>query len=286
VADTGIRENTILGQAIGLALRGLRPICEIQYLDYFLYALQTCSDDLATLHWRTAGGQKAPVIIRTRGHRLEGMWHSGSLMAGIINLVRGVHVLVPRDMTRAAGFYNTLLQSDDPAIVVEVLNGYRVKEKLPENIGEFTVPLGVPEVVRQGEDVTIVTYGACVRIALDAAERLAISGISSEVIDVQSLLPFDIEGQILDSLKKTSRIVFLDEDVPGGTSAFMMQKVLEEQSGYRWLDAAPITITSSEHRPAYGSDGDYYSKPNAEMIFNRIYNLMRESDPAQFQEIY
>lgn len=286
VADTGIRENTILGQAIGLALRGLRPICEIQYLDYFLYALQTCSDDLATLHWRTAGGQKAPVIIRTRGHRLEGMWHSGSLMAGIINLVRGVHVLVPRDMTRAAGFYNTLLQSDDPAIVVEVLNGYRVKEKLPENIGEFTVPLGVPEVVRQGEDVTIVTYGACVRIALDAAERLAISGISSEVIDVQSLLPFDIEGQILDSLKKTSRIVFLDEDVPGGTSAFMMQKVLEEQSGYRWLDAAPITITSSEHRPAYGSDGDYYSKPNAEMIFNRIYNLMRESDPAQFPEIY
>ncbi len=286
VADTGIRENTILGQAIGLALRGLRPICEIQYLDYFLYALQTCSDDLATLHWRTAGGQKAPVIIRTRGHRLEGMWHSGSLMAGIINLVRGVHVLVPRDMTRAAGFYNTLLQSDDPAIVVEVLNGYRVKEKLPENIGEFTVPLGVPEVVRQGENVTIVTYGACVRIALDAAERLAGSGISSEVIDVQSLLPFDIDGQILDSLKKTSRIVFLDEDVPGGTSAFMMQKVLEEQSGYRWLDAAPITITSSEHRPAYGSDGDYYSKPNAEMIFNRIYNLMRESDPVQFPEIY
>jgi len=286
VADTGIRENTILGQAIGLALRGLRPICEIQYLDYFLYALQTCSDDLATLRWRTAGAQKAPVIIRTRGHRLEGMWHSGSLMAGIINLVRGVHVLVPRDMTRAAGFYNTLLQSDDPAIVVEVLNGYRIKERLPENIGEFTVPLGVPETVREGSDITVVTYGACVRIAMEAAESLDSSGISVEIIDVQSLLPFDTEGKILESLKKTSRILFVDEDVPGGTTAFMMQKVLEEQDGYRWLDATPKTLTSSEHRPAYGSDGDYYSKPNTEMIYRTIYELKRESDPAQFPSLF
>jgi len=286
VSDTGIRENTILGQAIGLALRGLRPICEIQYLDYFLYALQTCSDDLATLHWRTAGGQKAPVIIRTRGHRLEGMWHSGSLMAGIINLVRGVHVLVPRDMTQAAGFYNTLLRSDDPAIVVEVLNGYRLKERMPDNVGEFTLPLGVPEVVRGGEDITIVTYGACVRIASIAAETLHQVGISAEVIDVQSLIPFDLHHLILESLKKTSRVLFVDEDVPGGTSAYMMQKVLEEQGGYRWLDSAPLTLTSSEHRPAYGSDGDYYSKPNAEIIFRTVYALMRESAPDRFPELY
>jgi 2-oxoisovalerate dehydrogenase E1 component len=286
VADTGIRENTILGQAIGLALRGLRPICEIQYLDYFLYALQTCADDLATLHWRTAGGQKAPVIIRTRGHRLEGMWHSGSLMAGIINLVRGVHVLVPRDMTRAAGFYNTLLQSDDPAIVVEVLNGYRLKEKMPDNIGEFTVPIGVPETVRDGEDITIVTYGACVRIALEAAETLSQTGISAEVMDVQSLLPFDVNGDIVESIKKTSRVLFVDEDVPGGTTAYMLQKVLEEQGGYRWLDAAPITLTGSEHRPAYGSDGDYYSKPNAETIYRAVYDVMRESDPEKYPELF
>ena len=286
VSDTGIRENTILGQAIGLALRGLRPICEIQYLDYFLYALQTCSDDLATLHWRTAGGQKAPVIIRTRGHRLEGMWHSGSLMAGIINLVRGVHVLVPRDMTQAAGFYNTLLQSDDPAIVVEVLNGYRIKERMPDNIGKFTLPLGVPEVVRAGDDITIVTYGACVRIANKAAETLQQVGISPEVIDVQSLIPFDLHHLILESLKKTSRVLFVDEDVPGGTSAYMMQKVLEEQGGYRWLDSAPLTLTSSEHRPAYGSDGDYFSKPNAEIIFRTVYAMMRESAPDRFPELY
>jgi len=286
VADTGIRENTILGQAIGLALRGLRPICEIQYLDYFLYALQTCSDDLATLHWRTAGGQKAPVIIRTRGHRLEGMWHSGSLMAGIINLVRGVHVLVPRDMTRAAGFYNTLLQSDDPAIVVEVLNGYRIKEKMPDNIGEFTVPIGIPETVRKGEDITIVTYGACVRIVQEAADALAEAGISAEVIDVQSLLPFDVDGQIVESIKKTSRVMFVDEDVPGGTTAYMMQKVLEEQGGYRWLDAAPITLTGSEHRPAYGSDGDYYSKPNTEMIYSAVYAVMGESEPGKYPELF
>lgn len=286
VADIGIREDTILGQAIGLALRGLRPICEIQYLDYFLYALQTAADDLATLHWRTAGAQKAPVIIRTRGHRLEGMWHSGSLMAGIINLVHGVHVLVPRDMTRAAGFYNTLLKSDDPAIVVEVLNGYRLKERLPDNISEFTVPLGVPEVLRSGRDVTLVTYGACVHITLGAAGELAKAGIEVEVIDVQSLIPFDLPGAILDSLKKTSRVLFVDEDVPGGTSAYMLQKVLEEQGGYRFLDSPPATLPGSEHRPAYGSDGDYYSKPNQETIYQAVYSLMREAYPARFPAIF
>ena len=282
VADTGIREMTILGQAIGLALRGLRPICEIQYLDYFLYALQIAADDLATLRWRTAGAQQAPVIIRTRGHRLEGVWHSGSPMAGILNLVRGMHVLVPRDMTRAAGFYNTLLQSDDPALVVEVLNGYRLKERLPENIGEFTIPLGVPEVVRPGKDLTLVTYGACVRIALDAASSLAADGIEVEVVDVQSLLPFDLPGIILKSLKKTSRVLFVDEDVPGGASAYMLQQVLETQGGYRWLDAAPQTLTGSAHRPAYGSDGDYYSKPNAETIFKTVYEMMHADDPVRF----
>ena len=232
VTDTGIREATILGQAIGMAMRGLRPICEIQYLDYLLYALQIMSDDLATLRWRTAGGQKAPVIVRTRGHRLEGIWHSGSPMAGIIHLVRGVYVLVPRNMTRAAGFYNTLLQADEPAVVVEVLNGYRVKEKLPDNIGEYTTPLGVPELIREGTDITLVTYGATCRIAMDAARKLAEVGIEVEIIDVQSLLPFDLHGKIIDSLKKTSRIIFVDEDVPGGTSAYMLQEVLEKQGGY------------------------------------------------------
>jgi pyruvate/2-oxoglutarate/acetoin dehydrogenase E1 component/TPP-dependent pyruvate/acetoin dehydrogenase alpha subunit len=285
VIDTGIREDTILGQAIGLALRGLRPIAEIQYLDYLLYALQTTSDDLATLRWRTAGQQQAPVIIRTRGHRLEGIWHSGSPMAGIIHLVRGVHVLVPRDMTRAAGFYNTLLQGDDPAIVVEVLNGYRVKERLPDNIGELSVPLGVPEILRPGNDLTLVTYGACVRIALEAAEKLAETGIEVEVIDVQSLLPFDLPGVIGKSLQKTSRVLFVDEDVPGGTTAYMLQQTLVEQDGYRWLDSLPVTLSASEHRPAYGSDGDYYSKPNRETIFRAAYSLMREYDPARFPEI-
>ena len=285
VTDTGIREDTILGQAIGLALRGLRPIAEIQYLDYLLYALQTTSDDLATLRWRTAGQQQAPVIIRTRGHRLEGMWHSGSPMASIIHLVRGVHVLVPRDMTRAAGFYNTLLQGDDPAIVVEVLNGYRVKERLPDNIGELTVPLGVPEILRPGGDLTLVTYGACVRIALEAAEKLAETGIEVEVIDVQSLLPFDLPGTIGKSIEKTSRVLFVDEDVPGGTTAYMLQQALVEQDGYRWLDSPPATLTASEHRPAYGSDGDYYSKPNRETIFQAAYRLMRESNPTRFPEI-
>ncbi|HLF74039.1 MAG TPA: thiamine pyrophosphate-dependent enzyme [Anaerolineales bacterium] len=286
VADTGIREATILGQAIGMAMRGLRPICEIQYLDYMLYALQIMSDDLATLHWRTAGGQAAPVIIRTRGHRLEGIWHSGSPMSGIMNLVRGINVLVPRDMTRAAGFYNTILKSDEPALVVEVLNGYRVKEKLPDNIGEFTVPVGVPEVIREGTDVTVVTYGACCRIAMDAAQKLAKAGIEIEIVDVQSLLPFDIHGRIVESLKKTNRIVFLDEDVPGGTSAYMMQEVIEKQGGYYHLDSEPRILSGKAHRPAYGSDGDYWSKPNAETIFDTVYELMNEVDPNSYPIIH
>jgi pyruvate/2-oxoglutarate/acetoin dehydrogenase E1 component/TPP-dependent pyruvate/acetoin dehydrogenase alpha subunit len=286
VSDTGIREATILGQAIGLALRGLRPICEMQYIDYLLYALQTMSDDLASLHWRTAGGQKAPVIIRTRGHRLEGIWHSGSPMAGILNLVHGMHVLVPRNMTQAAGFYNTLLKSDDPALVVEVLNGYRQKERLPDNIGEFTLPLGVPEILRPGKDVTVVTYGALVRIALEAADMLAKAGIDCEIIDVQSLLPFDTNGLIVESLKKTSRVLFLDEDMPGGASAYMMQQVLEVQQGYQWLDSSPRTLAAENHRPAYGTDGSYYSKPNAESIFDTVYTLMREVQPSRFPIIF
>jgi 2-oxoisovalerate dehydrogenase E1 component len=282
VSDTGIREETILGQAIGMAMRGLRPIAEVQYLDYLLYALQIISDDLATLHWRTAGGQKAPVIVRTRGHRLEGIWHSGSLLAGTLNLVRGMYVLVPRDMTRAAGFYTTLLQADEPALVIEVLNGYRVKEKMPDNIGEYTTPLGVPEVIREGTDVTLVTYGACCRIAMDAANKLSEVGIEVEIVDVQTLLPFDIHGKIIESLKKTNRIIFVDEDVPGGTSAYMLQEVIEKQGGYYWLDSAPKTLPGAQHRPAYGSDGDYWSKPNAETIFDAVYEMMHEVDPIAF----
>ena len=285
VTDTGIRETTILGQAIGMAMRGLRPICEIQYLDYVLYALQIMSDDLAMLHWRTMGGQAAPVIVRTRGHRLEGIWHSGSPMAGIIHLVRGMNVLVPRDMTRAAGFYNTLLKCDEPGIVVEVLNGYRVKERLPDNIGGFTVPLGVPELLREGSDVTIVTYGACCRIAMDAANKLSKVGIEVEIVDVQSLLPFDIHGQIVESLKKTNRILFLDEDVPGGASAYMMQEVIEKQGGYFHLDSPARTLSGKAHRPAYGSDGDYWSKPNSETIFDMVYEMMNEVDPNPYPAI-
>lgn len=286
VSDTGIRETTIIGQAIGLALRGLRPIAEIQYLDYVLYALQIMSDDLATLHWRTCGGQKAPAIIRTRGHRLEGVWHSGSPMAAIIHLLRGMHICVPRDMTRAAGFYNTLLLSDEPGMVVEVLNGYRQKETLPDNIGELTLPLGVPEIIREGEDVTIVTYGASCRIALEAAEMLAKVKIEAEVVDVQTLLPFDVNGRIVESLKKTNRILFLDEDVPGGTSAYMFQEVIEKQGGYHWLDAEPRTLAAQAHRPAYGTDGNHFSKPNAEDVFTAVYELMYESDPATYPLFY
>jgi pyruvate/2-oxoglutarate/acetoin dehydrogenase E1 component/TPP-dependent pyruvate/acetoin dehydrogenase alpha subunit len=282
VTDTGIREATIMGQAIGMSMRGLRPVAEIQYLDYVLYALQTMSDDLASLHWRTAGGQKAPVIVRTRGHRLEGVWHAGSPMSGILNLTRGIYVLVPRDMTRAAGFYNTLLKADEPAIVVEVLNGYRVKERLPENIGEITLPLGVPETIRDGKDVTIVTYGACCRVVLDAADKLSKAGIEVEVIDVQSLMPFDIHGKIVESLKKTNRILFVDEDVPGGTTAYMMQEVIEKQGGYFHLDSPARTLSAKAHRPAYGSDGDYWSKPNAETVFDSVYDMMHEVDPSLY----
>jgi pyruvate/2-oxoglutarate/acetoin dehydrogenase E1 component/TPP-dependent pyruvate/acetoin dehydrogenase alpha subunit len=282
VSDTGIREVTILGQAIGLALRGLRPIAEIQYLDYVLYALQLLADDVATLRWRTAGGQKAPLIVSTRGHRLEGIWHAGSPMAGIINLVRGMHVIVPRDMTRAAAAYNTLLLGDDPGLVVEVLNGYRLKERLPDNIGEITMALGMPEVLREGEDLTIVTYGASCWVALRAAALLAQVGIEVEVLDVQSLLPFDRHGRILESLKKTSRILFLDEDVPGGTTAYMMQQVLEKQGGFYWLDAEPRTLSAAEHRPAYGTDGNYFSKPSAEDVFDAVYAMMHESNPAHY----
>lgn len=286
VTDTGIRECTIVGQGIGLALRGLRPIAEIQYLDYFIYALQTLSDDLATLHYRTKGGQKAPLIVRTRGHRLEGVWHAGSPIGMILHSLRGVYILVPRNMTQAAGFYNTMLRSDDPALIIECLNGYRLKEKLPDNIGEFTVPLGVPEILKEGDDITVVTYGAMCRIVLDAARALEEAGIACEVIDAQSLLPFDIHHTIVESLKKTNRVVFADEDVPGGATSFMMQEVLEVQNGYQFLDSRPLTITGKEHRPAYASDGDYFTKPNAEEIFEKIYDLMREAYPQKFPSLY
>ncbi|MBT1703494.1 transketolase [Fulvivirgaceae bacterium PWU20] len=286
VTDTSIRECTIAGQGIGLALRGLRPIAEIQYLDYFIYALQTLSDDLATLHYRTKGGQKAPLIIRTRGHRLEGVWHAGSPIGMILHSLRGIYLLVPRNMTQAAGFYNTMLKSDDPAIIIECLNGYRLKERLPDNIGEFTVPLGVPEILREGTDVTIVTYGSMCRVVMEAAEVLEQAGILAEVIDVQTLLPFDIHHIILDSLKKTNRIVFADEDVPGGATSYMMQQVLENQNGYQYLDSKPVTITAKEHRPAYASDGDYFSKPNVEEVFEKVYDLLREAYPDKFPSIY
>lgn len=277
ISDTGIREATIVGQGIGLAMRGLRPIAEIQYLDYLLYGLQPLSDDVSTLQYRTRGGQKCPIIIRTRGHRLEGIWHSGSPMGTIINSVRGMYLCVPRNMVQAAGMYTTLLQSDEPAIVVECLNGYRLKEKTPSNLGEYTVPLGIPEVIREGEDITIVSYGSTLRIIEEAiVNYLEPQGISCEVIDVQTLLPFDTEHKILDSLKKTNRIVFIDEDVPSGATAYMFQQVMEEQGGYRWLDVAPRSISAKAHRPAYATDGDYFSKPNAETIAETIEEMMRE----------
>ena len=276
IFDTGIRELTIMGQGIGLAMRGLRPIAEIQYLDYLLYGLQPLSDDVSTLHYRTKGQQSCPIIVRTRGHRLEGIWHSGSPMGVVVNALRGMYVCVPRNMTQAAGMYNTLLRGNDPAIVVECLNGYRLKERLPENLLDYTVPLGIPEVVKEGHDVTIVTYGSTLRIAMDAAQNLEKHNISCEVVDVQTLLPFDINHKILESLKKTNRIVFVDEDVPGGAAAYMFNKVMEEQGGYRWLDVAPRTITAKAHRPGYGSDGDYFSKPNVEEISEVIKAMMNE----------
>ncbi|MDG1746675.1 MAG: thiamine pyrophosphate-dependent enzyme [Bacteroidia bacterium] len=285
VTDKGIREWSIIGEGIGAAMRGLRPIAEIQYLDYLLYALEPMSDDLATLQYRTKGGQKSPLIIRTRGHRLEGIWHSGSPMGMIINAVRGMHVCVPRDMTRAAGMYNTLLRSDEPALVVECLNGYRVKEKMPKNIGEFTVPLGYPETLRFGEDVTLVTYGSNCRIAAEAVELLAVVGIRVELIDIQTLLPFDVDHQIVESLKNTNRLVVLDEDVPGGASAYILQQILEEQNGYRYLDSKPLTITSKAHRPAYSSDGDYFSKPSVDDVYLTVYQMMHEVDPKRWPSL-
>ena len=286
VTDTGIRECTILGQGIGTALRGLRPIAEIQYLDYLLYALQIMSDDLACLHYRTKGGQKAPVIIRTRGHRLEGVWHAGSPIGMMLNSLRGIYILVPRNMTQAAGFYNTMLKSDDVAIIIECLNGYRLKEQLPDNVGEFTVPLGKPEILKEGNDVTIVTYGSMCRVVMQTAADLEEFGISCEVIDVQTLLPFDLHHVIADSIKKTNRVVFTDEDVPGGATAYMMQKVLEEQQAFQYLDSVPVTIAAKEHRPAYASDGDYFTKPNVEDIFERVYAIMHEVNPNKFPSIY
>ena len=282
ITDTGIREATILGQGIGLALRGMRPIAEIQYLDYLMYALQLLSDDLATTHYRTAGRMVAPLIISTRGHRLEGIWHSGSPMSMLINSVRGVYVCSPRDMTRAAGFYNTLLEGNDPAIVIEPLNGYRLKEKMPENIGEFRLELGVPEILNYGEDITIVTYGSTVRVAQEAVKHLVTHGISAELIDVQTLVPFDRKHLILDSVRKTGRILFLDEDVPGGTTAYMMQEVLEKQGAWNFLDSPPKTLTGKEHRPAYTTDGDYFSKPSAEDIFDAVYAMMKEAIPEKY----
>lgn len=283
ITDTGIREATILGQGLGLSLRGLRPIAEIQYLDYLMYALQVLSDDLATTHYRTAGRMIAPLIISTRGHRLEGIWHSGSPMGMLINSVRGIYVCSPRDMTRAAGFYNTLLEGKDPAIVIEPLNGYRLKERLPDNIGEYRLPLGIPEIMHEGTDLTIVTYGSTVKIAAEAVKHLEAHGISAELIDVQTLIPFDRNNMIVESLKKTNRVLFLDEDLPGGTTAYMMQEVLEKQGGWKYLDSPPKTLSAKEHRPAYTTDGDYFSKPNAEDVFDVVYEMMKESYPDKYK---
>ena len=286
ISDTGIRETSIIGQGIGLAMRGFKPIAEIQYFDYLLYGLQTVSDDLATMHYRTKGAQSAPVIIRTRGHRLEGIWHSGSPLSMVINSIRGVYVCVPRDMTRAAGFYNTLLEGDDPALVIEPLNGYRLKEPLPSNLGEFRIPLGIPDVIREGSDVTLVTYGSCVRIAEEAVVQLLEFNINAEVIDVQTLIPFDLPHTIRQSVRKTGKVVFFDEDVPGGATAYMMQKVLEEQGAFEYLDQPPRTISQRDHRPAYGSDGDYFSNPSAEDVFETLYEMMHVFNPAKYPGIF
>jgi pyruvate/2-oxoglutarate/acetoin dehydrogenase E1 component len=286
VTDTGIREVSIIGQGVGAALRGLRPITEIQYLDYLIYALMTLSDDLACLHYRTKGGQKAPLIIRTRGHRLEGVWHSGSPIGMILSSLRGILLCVPRNMTQAAGMYNTLMEADEPAIMIEVLNGYRLKEKMPANVGTFKVPLGKAEILRKGSDITIVTYGAMCRIVVEAAQQLAAVGIELEVIDVQTLIPFDLDQTILKSIQKTNRVIFADEDVPGGASAFMMQQVIEGQKAYFYLDAEPTTLAANEHRPAYSSDGDYFSKPSVDDVIEKAYAIMHEVDPVKFPSLF
>ncbi|MFV0247694.1 MAG: thiamine pyrophosphate-dependent enzyme [Tenacibaculum sp.] len=286
VSDTGIREASIIGQGIGMAMRGLRPIAEIQYIDYLLYALQIMSDDLATLRYRTFGRQKAPLIIRTRGHRLEGIWHAGSPMGGIINHIRGMHVLVPRNMTKAAGFYNTLLEGDDPALVVECLNGYRLKEALPSNLGEFKTPIGQIDIVKQGKDITVVSYGSTLKIVEEAVKDLSELNIDVEIIDAQSLLPFDIKHNTVKSVAKTNRLLIVDEDVPGGASAYLLQQILENQDAYKYLDSKPATLTAKQHRPAYGTDGDYFSKPSAEDIFEKVYQIMHEAQPDKFKSLY
>jgi pyruvate/2-oxoglutarate/acetoin dehydrogenase E1 component len=282
IFDTGIREATIIGQGLGMAMRGLRPIAEIQYLDYLIYGLQPLTDDVSTLHYRTRGGQKAPLIVRTRGHRLEGIWHTGSPMGMILGSLRGMHVLVPRNMVQAAGMYNTLLRSDEPALIIECLNGYRLKERMPDNIGEFTVPLGRAEVLRSGTDLTLVTYGSCVRVAQEACALLAKNGIEVELIDVQTLLPFDLDGLIGSSVRKTNRLLVLDEDVPGGASAYILQQALEGQDLFRWLDSAPATLTAQPHRSPYGSDGDYFSKPSADDVLEAVYRIVQEAEPGYF----
>jgi pyruvate/2-oxoglutarate/acetoin dehydrogenase E1 component/TPP-dependent pyruvate/acetoin dehydrogenase alpha subunit len=286
VSDTGIREATIIGQGIGMAMRGLRPIAEIQYLDYLLYGLQILSDDLATLHYRTAGKQKAPLIIRTRGHRLEGIWHSGSPMGAIVHLLRGINILVPRNMTKAAGFYNTLLTCDEPALIVENLNGYRLKEKLPNNLGEFRTPIGVVETVKEGTDITVVSYGSTLKIVEDAVKDLNQVDINIEIIDAQSLLPFDRNQDVVKSIQKTNRLIIIDEDVPGGASAYLLNEILEKQNAYEFLDSKPITLSAKPHRAAYGTDGDYFSKPNAEDIFESIYAMMNEVNPSKYKPLY
>lgn len=285
ISDTGIRESTIIGQGLGMAMRGLRPIAEIQYLDYVLYGIQTLSDDLASLSYRTKGRQKAPLIIRTRGHRLEGIWHSGSPMGGIINYIRGIYVLVPRNFVQAAGFYNTMLQADEPCLIIECLNGYRLKENLPINLGEFTTPVGKIEITREGKDITLVTYGATWKIVSEAAKELQTLGIDIEIIDIQSLIPFDLSHEIVESLKKTNRLVIADEDVSGGASSYILQKIIEEQNGFQYLDSAPKTITAKDHRPAYGSDGDYFSKPSVDDVVEKIYEVMHEVNPTEYPKI-
>ena len=286
VFDTGIRECTIIGQGIGMAMRGLRPIAEIQYLDYLLYAIQVMSDDLSTLQYRTKGGQKAPLIISTRGHRLEGIWHSGSPMGMIVNALRGMNICVPRNMTKAAGFYNILLESDEPALVVEPLNGYRTKEKFPKNIGEFNEPLGIPEIVKEGKDITLVSYGSTFNLCMVAEKSLEQLGISVELIDVQTLIPFDTNHIIKKSIEKTNRLIIVDEDVSSGATAYILDKIMVEQNAFFNLDSAPVTLSAKDHRPAYGTDGDYFSKPNVDDIIEKVYEIMNETDPSSFPSLY